>query len=119
MGNSRLQWQGYYFQQYDQVFSKEPYGGDFNYTWSLTAITKLSCLLGCAGYLAVFLGVLFMALAALFLFFFRNQIGPLFVDDGRVGGEVAGVAPICAAYQMPDGVYGVASGVLRCKTASC
>ena len=54
-----------------------------------------------------------MTLAAIFLFFFRNQIGPLFVDDARVGREVAGVAPICAAYQMPDGVYGVASGVLR------
>ena len=66
------------------------------------------------GYLAVLLGVLFMALAAIFLFFFRNDIGPLFVDDARVGREVAGVAPICAAYQMPDGIYGVASGVLRC-----
>ncbi|KAL3156932.1 hypothetical protein ABBQ38_001194 [Trebouxia sp. C0009 RCD-2024] len=66
-----------------------------------------------SGYLAVLLGVLFMTLAAIFLFFFRNQIGPLFVDDARVGREVAGVAPICAAYQMPDGVYGVASGVLR------
>ena len=54
-----------------------------------------------------------MALAAIFLFGFRNDIGPLFVDDARVGREVAGVAPICAAYQMPDGVYGVASGVLR------
>lgn len=54
-----------------------------------------------------------MTLAAIFLFFFRNQIGPLFVNDAHVGAEVAGVAPICAAYQMPDGVYGVASGVLR------
>ena len=69
--------------------------------------------------MAVFLGVLFMALAAVFLFFFRNQIGPLFVDDARVGREVAGVAPICAAYQMPDGVYGVASGVLRCSFLHC
>ena len=75
----------------------------------------LTVVVGCAGYLAVFLGVLFMAIAAVFLFFFRNQIGPLFVDDARVGREVAGVAPICAAYQMPDGVYGVASGVLRCS----
>lgn len=81
---------------------------DYKQRGTLTVVT------GCAGYLAVFLGVLFMAVAAVFLFFFRNQIGPLFVDDARVGGEVAGVAPICAAYQMPDGVYGVASGVLRC-----
>ena len=54
-----------------------------------------------------------MAIAAILLFSFRNDIGPLFVDDAQVGREVAGVAPICAAYQMPDGVYGVASGVLR------
>ena len=54
-----------------------------------------------------------MALAAIFLLAFRNDIGPLFVDDVYVGREVAGVVPICAAYQMPDGIYGVSSGVLR------
>ncbi|DBA68437.1 TPA: hypothetical protein ACH3X2_013734 [Trebouxia sp. C0005] len=66
-----------------------------------------------SGYLSVLLGVLFMAAAAIVLFVFRYDIGPLFVDDARVRGEVAGVAPICAAYQIPDGIYGVSSGVLR------
>jgi len=65
------------------------------------------------GYLSVLLGVLFMAAAAIVLFVFRYDIGPLFVDDARVRQEVAGVAPICAAYQIPDGIYGVSSGVLR------
>ena len=54
-----------------------------------------------------------MSGACVFLFTFRYHIGPLFVDDARVTQEVAGVAPICAAYQVPDGIYGVASGVLR------
>ncbi|DBB06228.1 TPA: hypothetical protein ACH3X3_009771 [Trebouxia sp. C0006] len=66
-----------------------------------------------SGYLSVLLGVLFMAAAAIVLFVFRFDIGPLFVDDARVRQEVAGVAPICAAYQIPDGIYGVSSGVLR------
>lgn len=66
-----------------------------------------------AGYLSVLLGVVFMAAAAVVLFVFRFEIGPLFVNDARVRQEVAGVAPICAAYQIPDGIYGVSSGVLR------
>ena len=44
---------------------------------------------------------------------FRFDIGPLFVHDDRVMREVATVTPICAGYQVPDGIYGVASGVLR------
>ncbi|DBA92170.1 hypothetical protein WJX77_011744 [Trebouxia sp. C0004] len=66
-----------------------------------------------SGYLSVLLGALFMAAAAIVLLVFRYYIGPLFVDDARVRQEVAGVAPICAAYQIPDGIYGVSSGVLR------
>ena len=65
------------------------------------------------GWLAVGLCVIFMAGACIVLLVFRFDIGPLFVHDPRVTREVATVTPICAGYQMPDGLYGVASGVLR------
>lgn len=67
----------------------------------------------CAGYVAVALGCSFTTLEALGILVFKNRIGPLFVDDARVSHEVASVAPICAGYQVTDGIYGVASGVLR------
>ena len=44
---------------------------------------------------------------------FRRRIGPLFVDDLSVTQQVAQVAPICAAYQVFDGIAGTSSGVLR------
>ncbi len=81
--------------------------------YAMLCCAMLCCAVLIAGYLSVLLGVLFMAAAAIVLFVFRYQIGPLFVDDARVRQEVAGVAPICAAYQIPDGIYGVSSGVLR------
>ena len=65
------------------------------------------------GYVAVALGCSFTTLEALGILVFKNRIGPLFVDDARVSQEVASVAPICAGYQVTDGIYGVASGVLR------
>ena len=67
-----------------------------------------------AGYVAVALGAVFMMGAGLFISLFRQHIGPLFVDDGAVSREVAAVAPICAGYQIFDGIAGTASGVLRC-----
>lgn len=63
--------------------------------------------------MAVALGCSFTTLEALGILVFKNRIGPLFVDDARVSREVASVAPICAGYQVTDGIYGVASGVLR------
>ncbi|KAL0044593.1 hypothetical protein WJX82_001696 [Trebouxia sp. C0006] len=66
-----------------------------------------------AGYVAVALGCSFTTLEAAGILIFKNRIGPLFVDDARVSREVASVAPICAGYQVTDGIYGVASGVLR------
>lgn len=68
---------------------------------------------GHAGYVAVALGAVFMMGAGLFISLFRQHIGPLFVDDGAVSREVAAVAPICAGYQIFDGIAGTASGVLR------
>ena len=73
----------------------------------------LSCVVLSTGWLAVGLCVIFMAGACIVLLVFRFDIGPLFVHDPRVTREVATVTPICAGYQMPDGLYGVASGVLR------
>ncbi|DBB01927.1 TPA: hypothetical protein ACH3X1_000519 [Trebouxia sp. C0004] len=64
-------------------------------------------------YVAVALGCSFTTLEAAGILIFKNRIGPLFVDDARVSREVASVAPICAGYQVTDGIYGVASGVLR------
>ena len=66
-----------------------------------------------AGWLAVGLCVIFMTGACIVLAVFRWDIGPLFVHDDHVTQEVAAVAPICAGYQVPDGIYGVSSGVLR------
>ncbi len=83
------------------------------YCYAMLCYAVLCCAVLFVGYLSVLLGVLFMAAAAIVLFVFRFDIGPLFVDDARVRQEVAGVAPICAAYQIPDGIYGVSSGVLR------
>ena len=59
------------------------------------------------------LGCVFTTLEALGIMVFKNRIGPLFVDDANVSHEVASVAPICAGYQVTDGIYGVASGVLK------
>ena len=83
------------------------------YCYAMLCYAVLCCAVLFVGYLSVLLGVLFMAAAAIVLIVFRFDIGPLFVDDARVRQEVAGVAPICAAYQIPDGIYGVSSGVLR------
>lgn len=66
-----------------------------------------------AGYMAVALGCAFTVLEALGIWVFRNDIGYLFVDDANVSREVAAVAPICAGYQVTDGIYGIASGVLK------
>lgn len=55
-----------------------------------------------------------MSGSGLFISLFRQGIGPLFVDDLGVSQEVARVAPICAAYQVFDGIAGTSSGVLRC-----
>ncbi|KAL3161013.1 hypothetical protein ABBQ38_009396 [Trebouxia sp. C0009 RCD-2024] len=66
-----------------------------------------------AGFLSVALGALFMSGSGLFISLFRQRIGPLFVDDLGVSREVARVAPICAAYQVFDGIAGTSSGVLR------
>ncbi|DBA94578.1 hypothetical protein WJX77_010461 [Trebouxia sp. C0004] len=66
-----------------------------------------------AGFLSVALGALFMAGSGLFISLFRQRIGPLFVDDLDVTSEVAKVAPICAGYQIFDGIAGTSSGVLR------
>ena len=73
----------------------------------------LSC---CTGFLSVALGALFMAGSGLFISLFRQRIGPLFVDDLDVTSEVAKVAPICAGYQIFDGIAGTSSGVLRYKS---
>ena len=54
-----------------------------------------------------------MAASGLFISLFRQQIGPLFVDDLGVTQQVAQVAPICAGYQIFDGIAGTSSGVLR------
>ena len=54
-----------------------------------------------------------MAGSGLFISLFRQRIGPLFVDDLDVTTEVAKVAPICAGYQIFDGIAGTSSGVLR------
>ncbi len=54
-----------------------------------------------------------MSGSGLFITFFRQRIGPLFVDDLDVTQEVARVAPICAGYQIFDGIAGTSSGVLR------
>ena len=67
-----------------------------------------------AGFLSVALGALFMSGSGLFISSFRRHIGPLFVDDLSVTQQVARVAPICAAYQVFDGIAGTSSGVLRC-----
>ena len=67
-----------------------------------------------AGFLSVALGALFMSGSGLFISLFRQRIGPLFVDDLDVTQEVALVAPICAGYQIFDGIAGTSSGVLRC-----
>lgn len=67
-----------------------------------------------AGFLSVALGALFMSGSGLFISLFRQRIGPLFVDDLSVTQQVARVAPICAAYQIFDGIAGTSSGVLRC-----
>lgn len=53
--------------------------------------------------------------SGLFISLFRQRIGPLFVDDLDVTQEVAHVAPICAGYQIFDGIAGTSSGVLRCN----
>ncbi|KAA6429172.1 MAG: hypothetical protein FRX49_00568 [Trebouxia sp. A1-2] len=66
-----------------------------------------------AGFLSVALGAIFMAGSGLFISLFRQRIGPLFVDDLDVTREVAKVAPICAGYQIFDGIAGTSSGVLR------
>jgi len=57
-----------------------------------------------------------MAGSGLFISLFRQRIGPLFVDDLDVTMEVAKVAPICAGYQIFDGIAGTSSGVLRYKS---
>ena len=54
-----------------------------------------------------------MSGSGLFISCFRQRIGPLFVDDLGVTTEVARVAPICAGYQIFDGIAGTSSGVLR------
>lgn len=71
-----------------------------------------------AGFLSVALGALFMSGSGLFISLFRHHIGPLFVDDLSVTQQVARVAPICAAYQVFDGIAGTSSGVLRCGMPS-
>ncbi len=62
------------------------------------------------------LGALFMAGSGLFISLFCQRIGPLFVDDLDVTTEVAKVAPICAGYQIFDGIAGTSSGVLRYRS---
>ncbi len=59
-----------------------------------------------------------MSGSGLFISLFRQGIGPLFVDDLGVTREVARVAPICAAYQVFDGIAGTSSGVLRFATGT-
>ena len=59
-----------------------------------------------------------MSGSGLFISLFRRRIGPLFVDDLSVTQQVAQVAPICAAYQVFDGIAGTSSGVLRCGMPS-
>ena len=54
-----------------------------------------------------------MGLACLLLATQRWRIGPAYVDDAEVAAQVAAVAPISAVYQIPDGIYCLASGVLR------
>lgn len=54
-----------------------------------------------------------MSGSGLFISLFRHHIGPLFVNDLSVTQQVARVAPICAAYQVFDGIAGTSSGVLR------
>lgn len=54
-----------------------------------------------------------MGLACLLLATLRWRIGPAYVDDAEVAAQVAAVAPISAVYQIPDGIYCLASGVLR------
>lgn len=66
-----------------------------------------------AGFVSVALGAIFMTGAGLFISVFRHHIGPLFVNDLAATREVAAVAPICAGYQIFDGIAGTSSGVLR------
>ena len=66
-----------------------------------------------AGVLCVATGTLFLSIAGILIFALRWRIGAWFVDDPKVVGAVASIAPIAALYQFPDGILGTAGGVLR------
>ena len=76
----------------------------------LFTLCTLSTSHPCAGFICVALGTGFLALVAVLLFALRNVIGSWFVDDPAVQRAVASIAPIAAAYQLPDGILGAAGG---------
>ena len=82
-------------------------------SWGWPACCLLRGPCAAAGYVATVTGTAFMGLACLLLATLRWRIGPAYVDDAEVAAQVAAVAPISAVYQIPDGIYCLASGVLR------
>jgi MATE family multidrug resistance protein len=66
-----------------------------------------------AGWTALAIGVGFMAIAALSFLLAPTVIIRLFTDDATVVATGVGLLAIAAAFQMFDGMQGVATGILR------
>ncbi|WP_165251507.1 MATE family efflux transporter [Paludisphaera soli] len=68
---------------------------------------------GRAGWTALALGAAFMTTAGLTLVTFPGPLIGLFTDDPRVVATASGLVLVAAAFQLFDGLQGVATGALR------
>ncbi|BDA44364.1 probable multidrug and toxin extrusion protein 1 [Coccomyxa sp. Obi] len=66
-----------------------------------------------SGYVCIALCMMFELVTCSLIFGFRHRLGYLFVDDEDVVALVSKIAVLAAVYQLPDGVYGTVSGILR------
>jgi MATE family multidrug resistance protein len=62
---------------------------------------------------ALLFSILFGCLNSAFFFIFKNQLGYLFSSDENVISLVAKVLPLCALFQVADGVASVGGGIIR------
>lgn len=66
-----------------------------------------------SGFAAIWIGIIWMALASVVLIIFRKDFPPLFKDDPEVVALATSLIIFAAIFQVSDGVQAVALGALR------
>jgi MATE family multidrug resistance protein len=66
-----------------------------------------------AAWLNVACGVSFMSLSGVAIALSRDNIGKIFTSDPQVIAAISSIAPICALFQVLDGLQGTGAGALR------